>query len=383
MNRLRDAIRRFQAPAQPLPAGTYHFQSGPEAQPAYRLHLRIEPDGEGLLIVNASTILHLNQTAAEYAYHMVQEAEGAEVGKKVAARYHVQAGQAEQDYHDFREKIMTLITTPDLDPVTFLDLERQDPYAQALSAPLRLDCALTYNTGSEADPRVAPTDRVVRELTTEEWQTVLQKAWEAGIPHIIFTGGEPTLRPDLVQLIAYAEKTGQVTGLLSDGLKLNDAQYLHDLLQSGLDHLMLMLDPNNESSWKSLEAVLPEDLYTTVHLTLTAQNQSGMDALLHKLAGMQVTSVSLSAEDASLAEALQAARQSAAHAGLRLVWDLPVPYSTMHPVALEIGEEVPSGAGKAWMYVEPDGDVLPAQGINEVLGNFLWDPWDQICQKMK
>ena len=61
---------------------------------------------------------------------------------------------------------------------------------------------------------------------------------------------------------------------------------------------------------------------------------------------------------------------------LRLVYDLPVPYSRLHPVALELaqtGEEAPQGAGKAWLYVEPDGDVLPAQGILKVLGNLLDD----------
>jgi MoaA/NifB/PqqE/SkfB family radical SAM enzyme len=30
------------------------------------------------------------------------------------------------------------------------------------------------------------------------------------------------------------------------------------------------------------------------------------------------------------------------------------------------------------LYVEPDGDVLPAQGINQVLGNFLNDAWEKI-----
>ncbi len=34
--------------------------------------------------------------------------------------------------------------------------------------------------------------------------------------------------------------------------------------------------------------------------------------------------------------------------------------------------------GIAWLYVEPDGDVLPAQGVNRVLGNILSDNWDQI-----
>jgi MoaA/NifB/PqqE/SkfB family radical SAM enzyme len=42
-------------------------------------------------------------------------------------------------------------------------------------------------------------------------------------------------------------------------------------------------------------------------------------------------------------------------------------------------ENIPSGAGKAWLYVEPDGDVLPAQGMaNKVLGNFLHDSWETI-----
>ena len=97
----------------------------------------------------------------------------------------------------------------------------------------------------------------------------MDKAWAVGIPHITFTGGEPTLREDLPALIAHAEKIGQVTGLLSDGLKLADKEYLHTLLQTGLDHLLFILDPDNPASWKALETIMPEDLYTTVHLTVT------------------------------------------------------------------------------------------------------------------
>ena len=79
---------------------------------------------------------------------------------------------------------------------------------------------------------------------------------------------------------------------------------------------------------------------------------------------------------------MQAARQKAAELGLRLVWDLPVPYSRQHPVAVEageFGENLPDGAGNAWMYVSPDGDALPAQGIKRVLGNWLTDEWTTIA----
>ena len=38
-----------------------------------------------------------------------------------------------------------------------------------------------------------------------------------------------------------------------------------------------------------------------------------------------------------------------------------------------------TGAGKAWLYVEPDGDVLRGQGYyQEVLGNMLTDSWEKI-----
>jgi MoaA/NifB/PqqE/SkfB family radical SAM enzyme len=83
-----------------------------------------------------------------------------------------------------------------------------------------LDCALTYRLREEVPTGIAPVERVERELETEEWKTVLDKAWAAGIPHIVFTGGEPTLREDLLELIEYAEGHGQVTGLMTDGLRL-------------------------------------------------------------------------------------------------------------------------------------------------------------------
>jgi MoaA/NifB/PqqE/SkfB family radical SAM enzyme len=92
-----------------------------------------------------------------------------------------------------------------------------------------------------------------------------------------------------------------------------------------------------------------------------------------------VNAISLSNSGAELDEALQVGRDLVADLGVQLVWGLPVPYSTRNPVALETGEEEhPDGAGNAWLYLEPDGDVLPAQGINKVLGNLLRDEWDVI-----
>ena len=375
-NRLADQFSKV----APLPEGTHHLQAMLEDERPYRLHLRLRKNGSGTLVVNASTILHLNPTAAEYAYHFIKGTSPEEAAKEISKRYRISKGVALEDYQDFVGRIHALIETPDLDPVSFLDFERVAPHSGDLAAPVRLDCALTYKLPSGTNTEYAPTKRVDRELTTEEWGQILDIAWREGVPHVTFTGGEPTLREDLPDLIAYAEKNGQVCGLLTDGLKLADKSYLHILLNTGLDHLLFLLQPENKASWKALEAIMPEDLFTTVHITVNKKTLKKMDETLQRLADLEVISLSLGLADTSVRDSLDDVLDKAANLGMKLAFDLPVPYSADNPVALETAEDkVPSGAGKSWLYVEPDGDVLPAQGMaSQVLGNFLRDSWETI-----
>lgn len=385
MKVIRSYFDRLFPNQEPLPPGVHHYQSPADAPVPFRLHLRIEEGGEGILVVNASTVLHLNQSATEYAYHLLKQTPPDEVSKLISKRYRVKLMDALTDFNNFSKRIVTLVETPDLDPTTYLDFERMAPHTTALTAPLRLDCALTYETSDEERSVYAPVDRVRRNLTSEEWKTALAKAWEAGIPHVVFTGGEPTLRPDLVDLVAYVEQLGMVAGILTDGLRLSETEYLHRLLQSGLDHLMLVLDPTDEQSWEALRDILAEDIYVTVHLTLSRRNTEAIPAVLEKLAELKVPSLSLSADSAGLKSNLETARELAAHYQIELVWDLPVPYSQLNPVALELqetGENI-AGAGRSWLYVEPDGDVLPRQGVNFVLGNLVSEPWEQIWRKSR
>ena len=379
-----NSIKDLFSKKKPIPAGMYSYHTPEDAEQQYRLHLRVDEDGKGILVINASTVLHLNQTAVEFAYHFINQGEENHVINQIAHRYRMDKDHIRLDYGAFLNKIDTLITTPNLDPVTFLDIERQEPYSAEIAAPYRLDCALTYRISDGSHHESAPMDRVTRELTTEEWQKILKIAFDHGIPHVLFTGGEPTLRQDLPDLLLTAEELGMVTGLLSDGLNLGDENLLDQMLENGLDHLMLIFDPDNPKEWQILETVLAKDLFTTVHLTL----REGEDLKPHikHLAELQVSALSLSETSKELTEQLQALRDYAAIMQINLVWDMPVPYSDNNPVSLELEnaeeQEPPEGAGKAWLYVEPDGDVLPAQGMyHQVLGNLLSNSWDEIWEK--
>jgi len=367
-------------PFKMLPPGSYHFQTPPEATEQYRLHLRINPAGDGLFIINAATVLHLNQTAAEYAYHVVNQTPPEEAARRVSQRYHVPFHQAQQDLNDLKERIEVLIHQQDLDPITFLDLEEQNTYTADLAAPLRLDCALTYLSDGLATPGLAPSERVKSELNTQQWMRILDKGWQVGIPQVVFTGGEPTLRPDLKDLIGYAEKLGMITGLLTNGLALTESEALNQLLLAGLDHMMLLLDPASPQSWQAVKTAVAADIFLTVHVTVDSPDTAAVKNTLQMLVDNGVKNVSLSAASLELHSAIEAARHGAASLGLRLISDLPVPYSRFHPVALEMGgsTELSPGSGSKWLYVEPDGDVLPGQGILQVMGNLLTDPWEVI-----
>ena len=71
--------------------------------------------------------------------------------------------------------------------------------------------------------------------------------------------------------------------------------------------------------------------------------------------------------------------------GFSVKSDLPVPYSSLNSVMLEMDDEdrATRAEGRGWLYVEPDGDVLKAQGLTEVLGNLLTYQWSDIWAKTK
>ena len=396
---LLERAKSWFVPIQPLSAEILHYQTPPDAAEQYRLHLRVEKDGRGLLVVNAATVLHLNQTATEYARLLIQGIQEDEAVREMARRYRVSRAQARADYQRLREHILTLSTTVDLCPVTYLDLERVEPFSAETSAPYRVDAALTYRVDATGALDPEARRRVDRELTTDEWRCVLWALWDVGVPHVCFTGGEPTLRDDLVELVQYAEDQGLVTGLLTDGRRLREQMYLDELLLAGLDYLQITLASQQPAvhdrivgqtgAWQETDAglrnALAGDIYVVVHIVVTSVNADSVVDTVNYLAELGVPAVSLGSplratseeERARLQDALDRAQNAAYEQALTLVWDLAAPYSHVHPVEVEAGLS-PEQVVRQHLYVEPDGDVLPAQGYNVVLGSLLRDSWEMI-----
>jgi MoaA/NifB/PqqE/SkfB family radical SAM enzyme len=84
-----------------------------------------------------------------------------------------------------------------------------------------------------------------RELTTDEWEKVIDKCRQANIPQLTFTGGEPTLRTDLVELVEYAKWF--VTRLNSNGVLLTK-ELCENLYNASLDSVQITLYSSDDNT---------------------------------------------------------------------------------------------------------------------------------------
>ena len=81
-------------------------------------------------------------------------------------------------------------------------------------------------------------EKVNTELTTEEWQKVMRQAAQLGILQVHLSGGEPTLRRDLVDIVRTASEAGLYTNLITAAVLLKRDQ-LEALKDAGLDHVQI------------------------------------------------------------------------------------------------------------------------------------------------
>ncbi len=81
-------------------------------------------------------------------------------------------------------------------------------------------------------------ERVNKELSTEMWCSVMSQAGEMGILQVHLSGGEPTARKDLEEIVSAASKAGLYSNLITAAVTLNRAR-LEDLAKRGLDHVQI------------------------------------------------------------------------------------------------------------------------------------------------
>ena len=245
-----------------------------------------------------------------------------------------------------------------------------------------------------------------RELTTAAWKDVLARLRAANIPQVTFTGGEPTLRGDLVELVDAAQWF--VTRLNTNG-RLLTPQLCRALAEASLDsvqvtlyaadaeaHNALVGAPGFDETVRGIRNAVDAGLIVSVNTPLCSLNRDYAATLRFAAAlgvryatcsglipsggaeGAESRATRLSAEE--LTEILQSAVAAAHELSMELDFTSPgwLKEETLRALGLHL---IPScGACLSNMAVAPDGTVIPCQSWlgGTALGNMLTDDWPAI-----
>ncbi len=404
VNTPRSIFSRFQESVNPLKPGIYVFDRN-ESQGKARIHLRVDGDGHGVLIVNAARMYHLNPSAAYMVSMFLNRKSENEAVSNLARMYQIPVEQARSDYLSLIPSINTLIFPDSICPVCDLGLDINAPFSSHPSAPYRMDLAITYRCNNNCAHCYNARSRNFPELSTDKWKEILDRCWQVQIPHIIFTGGEPTLREDLPELVSYAQSIGQITGINTNGRRLAEKDFVRQLVASGLDHVQVTLESSipeehdrlvcHEGAWHEtiagIKNALDSNLFVMTNTTLLRDNAAHLEETLSFLSEIGVATVGLNAliysgrgatvgtglNETELPELLKNAQTLTNRYGQKLIWYTPTQYCHFDPMSLQLGIKGCTAALYN-MCVEPDGSVIPCQSYYQSLGNLLTDNWSSI-----
>jgi len=283
------------------------------------------------------------------------------------------------------------------------------------AAPARIDLALTYRCNLDCGHCYTGGPREGEELSTSEWLEIYARLWQAGVPQIVFTGGEPLLRDDIVTLVGEADEF--VTGLVTNGVLLRDlAEPLQD---ASIDYLQVTLeshDPavhnamvgagDHNAHARTVEGIaraLELRMEVVTNTTITTANAAALDETLRfgKELGLEHMACNTlicsgrgkAARQSSLPPidelrvVLARAQERAQELGINLQWYTPTCYHELNPLELGFGPKSCSAAAHN-MTIQPDGTVLPCQSWPDSVGHLLERPWNEIwthplCVKLR
>jgi len=385
-----------------LAPGTYKFD-GKGALAHHRFHLRIDSQKKGVLLIDASKLLFLNGTAIDLVRCALEDKSPAETVRYMTRRYrHAEKKKVASHYSKIRSQLSEYIHGS-AEVIQITGTENPSIGADDMPSPYRMDLALTYRCQNDCGHCYNET-KDKKELTSDQWKEVISRLWAEGIPHVVFTGGEPTLYPGLEGLIAKSEEFGQITGLITNGRGLGKPGYLKGLIGLGLDHVQITVLSHREAlhdklagakgAWKEtvegLKTALAEDLYVSTNTTIMRDNVSDVVETMKFLIGLGVRNIAFnviirsgkgeSADGITFSETcevLDRLKATADESGVNMIWYSPTPYCELNPINHGFGIKQCT-ACSINMAIEPDGTVLPCQSYYKSLGNILTDSWDEI-----
>jgi PqqA peptide cyclase len=273
-------------------------------------------------------------------------------------------------------------------------LEKQRSTAETFGIPLAVLLEVTHRCPLQCPYCSNPVelDRAGKELTTEEWKKVLSELAEIGVLQVHFSGGEPTARKDLVELVKHASDAGLYTNLITSAVLLT-REKLSELADAGLCHVQISFQGTEQAAadrvagYKGAHHKKTEvakwtrelDLPLTVNAVMHRQN-------LHQLPDIIQMAVDLDADRLEVANVqyygwalknraalmptvaqLDQTTRLVEEARERLKGTLAIDYVVPDYYALR-PKKCMGGWGRQFFNISPAGKVLPCHAAESITG---------------
>lgn len=148
-----------------------------------------------------------------------------------------------------------------------------------------LKCVHCYESAGARDPD---------ELTTQEAIRGIDILADAGVLILAFSGGEPTVRPDILQLIKHSSDRGMFTAVATNALLFAQRNKVKEFKKAGLQFAQISLDGYRsethdsfrgvpgafEKTVKGIKNCVAEDLFVEMATTATQHNIKEIPALI-------------------------------------------------------------------------------------------------------
>lgn len=268
---------------------------------------------------------------------------------------------------------------------------REKSVAETFGIPLAVLLELTHRCPLQCGYCSNPVEmeRAGDELTTDEWKKVLTELAEIGVLQVHFSGGEPTVRKDLAELVQHATDLGLYSNLITSAVLLTRDK-LAALADAGLCHIQISFQGNEpelanriagfKGHSKKLEAAgwsRELGLPLTVNAVMHRQN-------LHQLPGMIDMAVELDADRIEVANVqyygwalknraslmptiaqIDEATRIVEEASVRLKGILDIDYVVPDYYA-DRPKKCMGGWGRQFFNITPAGKVLPCHAAETI-----------------
>ena len=154
-----------------------------------------------------------------------------------------------------------------------------------------LNCIHCYSRSDDSTPEKRNTE----ELNTQEAKAMIRDLAEFGSPVLLFSGGEPLMRPDLFELIKYARELGMRAVLSSNGTLIT-REVAERLAEYGLSYVGISIDGLGEThnrfrgspdayerALEGLEHCRSAGIKVGLRFTMTKSNRAEIPAIFQLL----------------------------------------------------------------------------------------------------